>query len=224
MSPRPPPHYRHALVRAESTPTDSDWLGPRERVIEARFDRPNRRADWRAGRWAAKQLFREGLDQEKGWSSIEILAASDGAPRLWLNGLESSVNLSLSHRGGFAAAATSPDAAPIGIDLEIVEPRSERFVRDFFVDDEVQRWGGLDSGLRDLYAMIVWSAKEGVLKCARTGLRRDTRSVEIDVQVFEAGGPRWQYFRAQDLEMNIRYEGWWWVRGRLLMTLVYPQP
>ena len=77
------------------------------------------------------------------------------------------------------------DPASSGIDLEIVEPRSDGFVTDFLTRGRA----GLGRGTgrrgrrlgRDAAANLVWSAKEAALKVLRLGLRADTRWVEIAV-------------------------------------------
>jgi len=65
---------------------------------------------------------------------------------------------------------------------------------------------------RDLAATLIWSAKESALKALRTGLRADTRSVVVEVDV-----PRGELsVTSADAEMR----GWWWVDGGFVHTLV----
>ena len=66
----------------------------------------------------------------------------------------------------------------LGCDLELVEPRSDRFVADYLTAAEQQLVLGAGPE-RDLVANLIWSAKESALKVLRVGLRRDTRSVEV---------------------------------------------
>ncbi len=216
-----------------AAPAGSSWLGPRERRVEETLHRPWRRADWRAGRWAAKRLL-PGLEPHL----VEVLADRDGAPRLHVgsdpmeegvsdSGLGprgafgSTVALSISHRAGFAAAALGP-AGELGLDLEREEPRSRRFVEDFFTRSEAIRHEAEAPERRDLFAALTWSAKEGLLKCARTGLSRDTRTVTVELDDLEPG-QGWARFQGQDLERGARFDGWW-RRGpkRLLLTVVAP--
>ena len=71
----------------------------------------------------------------------------------------------------------------IGCDLELVEPRSEAFVRDYFTVPEQCCVGAVPDGEESwLRANLLWSAKESVLRVLETGLRRDTRSVEIAIK------------------------------------------
>ncbi len=215
-----PPHDWW-LVSSTDVPAGSAWLGPREREVERGLTIARRRRDWRAGRWAAKSLGPTN-GQPSEW---EIIASEDGSPQVWFRGHKVGSPLSISHRGEFAAAALSADDREIGIDLELCEPHTMRFVRDFFAPPEVDRAERLGSSLRDRYASLVWSAKEAVLKCLRQGLNRDTRSVLIDV---DPAAPRareggWSPFVAMDRQTGSTYDGWWTSRGHLLVTLASTQ-
>lgn len=232
--PDEPPPFPYLLVRCEDVPPGSEWLGQRERQVEAGLRELTSRAgtslpqthprwrrlkDWRAGRWAAKSL----LTTAGGWapSTVEVVADPDGAPRVWVNGTPSDLAISISHRAGWAAAAVALDGALVGLDLERVEPRSERCVRDFFTEAEIAIHDRLGRDLRDLYAVSVWSAKEAVLKVARAGLRRDTRSVQVDLDISSASA-RAGRFGALDLERALPFEGWWSRVDDQLLTLVTP--
>ena len=216
-------HPRYAACAAAHVPADSRWLSPREREVEAGLRLDHRRLDWRAGRWACKTVLRAtGLISRRvrPWR-IEILAGPDGAPRAYLDHQAIHTELSISHRDGWATAAIHRRV--IGIDLERVEKRSERFVRDFFCPQEVETYFSLPKELRDIYAVGVWSAKEAVLKCAHTGLRRDTRTV--DVQLAPASeSSTWHRFSATDLELGHRLCGWWSLRGTYILSTVSPDP
>ena len=73
-----------------------------------------------------------------------------------------------------------PDRSPaVGCDLELVEPRTPGFVADFLTAAEQQSVASRPDP--DAAANLIWSAKESALKVLQTGLRRDTRSVEVAV-------------------------------------------
>ena len=72
------------------------------------------------------------------------------------------------------------DSPAVGCDLELVEPRTPGFVADFLTAAEQRLVASRPTGdERDAAANLIWSAKESALKVLRTGLRRDTRSVEV---------------------------------------------
>ena len=211
----PPPHHWR-LVAATEVPDGSAWLGPRERKVEQGLTIARRRQDWRSGRWAAKGLGQTAIHHE--W---EVIARQDGSPQLWHRGIALPTPLSISHRAGMAGAVLSVDERPVGIDLELNEPHSERFVRDFFTEAEHERATQTTPALRALYASAVWSAKEAVLKCLRQGLNRDTRSVLIDIDPRQAAAQagQWFPFRGHDRDKGELYDGWWTLRGPLIVTI-----
>ena len=114
---------------------------------------------------------------------IESRAAGDGAPELFVDGQPAEHGVSLTDRAGCAACLVADEPAAIGCDLELVEPRSDAFVRDYLTGPEADLVAAAGPA-RDVAANLIWSAKESALKVLRTGLRRDTRSVEVT-----RGGP-----------------------------------
>jgi 4'-phosphopantetheinyl transferase len=209
----------HPFHVVREVPPDSSWLTPAEIAVE-RTLRAERRRNWRAGRYAAKCLLQRVLAVSQP-SDIEVHNAPDGAPEARILHRPAPL-LSLTHRAEVAAAACSADGRPVGIDLERIEMRTDRFVRDFFTSAEVSAC--FASPVRDLHAVTVWSAKEGVLKCTRTGLRRDTRSVEVDLRTDEdpPSEGMWRPVAAVDRVEGTRYEGWWRIEGEFVLTLMTP--
>ncbi|GAP15605.1 phosphopantetheinyl transferase [Longilinea arvoryzae] len=148
-----------------------------ERLAGMRF--PRRRAEWLLGRWTAKKLLRKVHSvlarlPLKDWS---VANAANGQPFACLDGVRLAGCLSISHRSGRATCAWTPASdVGLGIDLEQVEPRTEAFVRDYFTPAEQALVAG-EQRQRD--TVLVWSAKEAMLKALGQGLRMDTRAVEI---------------------------------------------
>ena len=106
--------------------------------------------------------------------------------------------------------------AAVGCDLELVEPRSDAFVRDYLTGPE-RRLVAAAGSSHDVAANLVWSAKESALKALRTGLMRDTRSVEVAVA--DLGPPEltWLPLRVQAAEGEV-FHGWWLRSGPFLLT------
>ncbi len=154
------------------------WLGPAELEHLSGLTVVKRRRDWLLGRWTAKGLvtahLRSGIPR-----FVSIEAGDDGAPRVHHDGPP--LSLSISHCRGRAACAVAGGEAPIGVDLEWIEPRSDAFVTDFFTTAEAARVRGARGPQRDRLVTATWSAKEAALKVARTGLTVDTRTVECEV-------------------------------------------
>jgi len=209
---------RWTLLPASELPQGDDWLGAEERKVLAGLRFQKRRSDWRLGRFVAKRTVSSlvGFDD---LHRIHILAAEDGAPEAWIDGQRLDSEISISHRDGLAACAVSPGAG-IGCDLEAVEPRSSRFVNDFFTERERRAVGTTADAHRDRVVALTWSAKESALKVLRVGLRRDTRSVEVvldDVEALEAG---WHPLRAAVSPEGRNFRGWWREEDRIVLTIL----
>lgn len=191
------------LIRCRAdVPVGDAWLGATERHVLAGLRIAPRRDAWRLGRWTAKAAASAflALPPER----IEILAAPDGAPEVWVSGERAAVSLSLSHRAGRALAVVAPAPAVVGCDLEVVEPRSGAFVREWLSAPEQALVAGLADVARDRTVNGLWTAKEAVAKVRREGLRLDVRHAVVDAS---PPGPGWRPLR-------VRWEGcstagWW---------------
>ncbi len=207
-----------AFATPAELPDDDDWLSAREIAVVQGLKVAKRALDWKLGRWAAKKLarrarLRDGLDGPHAiragtpTAAVEILAAADGAPLLWIDGRPAACSLSISHSHRLAMAALADSAAAVGCDLERVEPRSPAFIETFLTAAEADRVALAPAGERPLIANAIWAAKEAVLKSTRDGLRKDTRAVQIEFGPAASGPPGWQRFRGR-LDDSC-YDGLW---------------
>ncbi len=149
---------------------------------------PKRRDEWLLGRLHAKRLVRAWAREVHGREipedAIRIDSAPHGAPVVGFAGPGTeelrSPGLSLSHRAGRVLGALGDEPrVDLGVDLELVEPRTEGFVREWFTDAEVRQVEAASPAGRDLLITVIWSTKEAVLKVLGLGLSVDTRGVEI---------------------------------------------
>ncbi len=217
-----PPGCWWSCCGADDPPRGEAWLGPQERPVLAALVRPWRRTSWRLGRWAAKQALASYLGGGAGpaLARLEILAAPDGAPEPHLDGEPLPVSLSISHRASMGASLVTPAGSRPGIDLERVEPRTTRMMRDFYTPGELARVFAAAPGVaRDREAALVWSAKESLLKALRTGLRRDTRSVEL-LRAGAGSARIWRPLLVRDHHTGQDHGGWWRVQEDLVITVV----
>ena len=214
------PVVRWLARGVHEVPDSTDWLSPAESARLAALRFPKRRTEMRLARWAAKQAVARVLDlgDDAGTLAlIEIRAATTGAPAVFLGGEPAPVAVSMTDRADWAVCAVGPVDLAVGCDLELVEARSDAFVRDWFTPAERSLVGAAAPGeQRDLLANLVWSAKESALKVLQTGLRRDTRSVEVDV-VDRAGHDRWAHLVVR-AEEGTAFPGWWRRYGDFLLT------
>ncbi len=202
-------------------PGDDDWLSGEERARLEAISFPKRREEWRLGRWTAKRAARAylaGGGEISSTSTLEIRAAADGAPEVYVDGKEGPVSISISHRSGFCLCALAAHHVAVGCDLETVEPRSQEFVADYFAAAELEMLSRVAPVDLPLFAAVIWSAKESALKVIRQGLRRDTRTmvIRLDPDSTESG---WKPVSIQCTESLSGYHGWWLVVGEFVLVI-----
>jgi 4'-phosphopantetheinyl transferase len=165
-------------------PPQNDWLCASEDLRLGTMHFAKRRADWRLGRWTAKRALAAYLGippRSDVLARIEIRASPSGAPDTLFDSQASAVTISLSHRAGRALCAIGLTETALGCDLEIIEPRSDAFIADYFSPEEQTLVAQVMAPDRALLATLLWSAKESALKALRTGLRLDTRCVTVSL-------------------------------------------
>ncbi len=205
----------HLLSAADEVPDGDDWLGERERALHERLAIPQRRADWRLGRWCGKAAAAAWLDAAP--SRVEILPAGDGAPDVWLDGRPAPVSLSLSHRAGRALAVIGPGSRPLGCDVELIEPRSGAFVREWLAPSEQRLVAAApDDRARDVVANLMWTGKEAAAKVRREGMRLDLRRAVVQLEP-RCDGP-WRGLRVA-WPAGESTCGWWRVEGEWVLAV-----
>jgi 4'-phosphopantetheinyl transferase len=202
-------------------PRDDHWMSRRERAALRRYAIKKRRSDWRLGRFAAKAAAGSWLGVEP--ARVEVLAAPDGAPVAHVGGELAPVAVSLSHRAGRALAVAGPAAAALGSDLELLEPRSGAFVREWLASPDRELLETLPLPRRSLAANLMWTAKEAAAKARREGLRLDVRHAAVRaVEVAERReGWRGLEVRWDDDEP---IAGWWREEPKWVMAVVADPP
>jgi 4'-phosphopantetheinyl transferase len=234
-------------------PAEDDWLSASEAVCLNALHFAKRRVDWQLGRWTAKCALSAYLAvpaHSEMFKKIDIRPASDGAPEAFIGGQAAGVMISLSHRSGMAICAVAATGVDLGCDLELVEPRSDSFIADYFAIEEQGRIAQASVGDRHRLVTLLWSAKESALKALRAGLRLDTRSVTVDPFVTSSefagqGDGELDSHRRSELDgwspLTVRYasrcslenlsddhhhsidrvfHGWWQTAGDIVRTMV----
>jgi len=209
------------IQSAGHLPHDELWLAPGEarRAAEMRFAK--RRGDWILGRWTVKSAIRAFFilhgQAVPEFADLEIRSAADGAPEACLRGTAASVSITLSHSGGQGFCAVAAAGITIGCDLEVIQPHDARFMDDYMLPDEGAAIARAPLEQQPLITTLIWSAKESALKCLREGLRRDTRSVRIEIA--DARTPGWNPFTAHCLQTGRLFYGWWRPSGSSIQTI-----
>lgn len=220
------------LARGEPHLPDSlDWLTPYElrRATSMRFTK--RRTEYLVRRLSAKHAVLSTL----GWpvdvptlARVAVPNRLTGAPYVEVDGEPLGLDVSLTDRAGWGVCLVGSDLGAVGCDVELVEPRSAGFVRDFLTPGEQQVVSqAATQEQRQVLANLFWSAKESALKVLRTGLRRDTRSVEVHLD--DAGSHRhgeWSGLRVVSTHVQGRavFPGWWLRDGAWLLSVCYSEP
>jgi 4'-phosphopantetheinyl transferase len=215
---------RYLLADSTTVPDGDAWLAPSEAAFQQTLHIPHRRADWRLGRWAAKKALTAWLKQPIAPEHIAIHPTPDGAPEMLLDGAPAPVVISYSHRAGRALCMLAPPGTVLGCDLELIEPRTDAFVADYFTAAERDLVTTSPETDRPLLANLLWSAKESALKALRTGLRMDTRNVEVELENGSRNGSGWQALRVRLVETGEVFQGWWRREGDFLLTLCASPP
>ena len=175
------------------------------------------------GRWVAKQALLDLTQLEPSdIARFEILSASSGAPVANLDGRPCEAGLSISHSNGRGFSAVSSEISDLGCDLELVEQRSAAFVDTFFTAAESERVERAVVEYRDTLVTMIWSAKESTLKALRTGLKVDTRSVEV-IEDRHSSGQGWGSARTI-VEDAGEFNCLWRRDGDFVLTIASREP
>ena len=206
-------------------PSGDWWLSESERALVDWLHIPKRRADWRLGRWTAKQavsLYFNLPRKEQALAAVELRPAPSGSPEAFIHGRAAPVQLSLSHSHGWGLCAIARLGVEVGCDLEIVEPRSPAFLVDYFTAEEQELVARTPVASRDRIVTLLWSTKESTLKALRCGLRADTRSVNVAPADFpHTRGEEWSPVSATHIGGR-NFGGWWRISHDLVRTIVAP--
>ncbi len=211
----------------DDPPRTLEWLSPHEREHLASIRFTKRRDEYVTRRWAAKQAVASVLNMGRtpgDLTRIEIRHRQSGAPYVQLDGSMVDIDVSMTDRSGWAVCVVGSvghkTPGTVGIDLEVVEPRSTLFVADYFTTAERAFVASLPPERYDEVANLIWSAKEAALKVRQVGLRVDTRTVDVDLHgEREVDGWTAMTVSAVDGPMP----GWWRRSGVFLLTIVFAE-
>jgi 4'-phosphopantetheinyl transferase len=206
-------------------PPDNEWVSALEYAKFNTFRVPKRRADWRLGRWTAKQAVAGVLGISVDRASLReivVHAADTGEPLVHVLGFHNPITISLSHREGRALCAVALGAIPLGCDLELIEPKTAAFISDYFTIEEQQVVAGVSPMAQSLAASLLWSAKESALKALHVGLSVDTRSVMVDRAIQRDIGQSdgtWRQFLVHSAD-PVAFYGWWRCEDDIIRTVI----
>ncbi|MDY6862244.1 MAG: beta-ketoacyl synthase N-terminal-like domain-containing protein [Thermodesulfobacteriota bacterium] len=135
--------------------------------------------EWLAGRMAAKDAIRVLLNKMHGIkvypADIEISYDTNGKPIPegdWISGINNPLFLSISHGDEFAVAtaALSDKIFGQGVDIQMIEKRSNELEKEAFIKDELKLFKGFNPHERVEWITRFWCAKEAAGKALGYGL------------------------------------------------------
>lgn len=216
MVPSPQPNWLAASL--DDIAPDAEWVDEALAARLAGMRYTKRYSEARLGRWVAKQAVARTLGVES-VRDIIIRNAPDGAPEALVAGRAIDAVIAMTDRSDWAVCMILPGRIRIGCDLEVVEERSRAFVSDYFTVAEQEAVA--DAADAAVVANLIWSAKESALKVLRTGLRQDTRTVEVSL--LEHADGEWNGLEIKD-EKGRRLPGWWVRYGNFVLTCCAETP
>lgn len=226
MTPDLPAGTAMWLARGEQDlPSGGAWLTADEATRASGMSFTKRRIEYLLRRWVCKAAVAAvaGLPEDPlSLSRIEVTNGPSGAPVVVLDGVETGFDVSLSDRAGWAICVVGEALGRVGCDLEIVETRSAGFVADLLTPAEQEYVAAQPALERDVASNLIWSAKESGLKVLQTGLRRDTRSVEVVIRG-PAGPTGWSRLDVHPADGAV-LPGWWRRAGAFLVTVAAEAP
>jgi phosphopantetheinyl transferase len=166
-----------ALVIGDAVFSDG-WFSDTELATSREFRLQKRQTEWKHGRLAVKQLAIElGL-------CVSARECVFDRPRLLVRGTDAQRFVSISHSGGYAAAAI--DGAPVGIDVEELRDLREGAAHLFLTDEET---GDMRNVRVSGSLLHFWAAKEAVWK-QRDGVTETLKRTPIKLEAETSSGLR----------------------------------
>jgi 4'-phosphopantetheinyl transferase len=151
------------LMADPALSTCEAWLSSAELDRLASITAPNRRRQFMAGRWWARQLLSARFDgQARDW---HLSSAEDGPPQVTRGPCEPLPAVALSHSGDRVACAVTADG-PLGLDIEVPRPRRRlhELAELALHPCEFSAWREVapSQQITEFYAL--WTAKEAWIK------------------------------------------------------------
>lgn len=161
--------YRLKVVELSNLPLADAVLTERELRVYSSFKVEKRRREWLGGRYALKQLACNFFTFDM--QNMEVKNLPTGKPVLLVPG-GTHLPVSITHSGDYAAAALGVTGENIGLDMELIEPRSRSWAEQSFHKDEI-------SSNAAFFLTELWAKKEAVLKFLGVGLSIDMMDIRF---------------------------------------------
>ncbi|MGI4788959.1 MAG: 4'-phosphopantetheinyl transferase family protein [Janthinobacterium lividum] len=191
------------------------WLTLEEMAVLAAWNSEKRKAEWLAGRMAAKRL----LLAELGIKPLDWQIGREGAAPAMVGLVLPNITFSISHSEGLGAATLSDKLTEgsAGIDVQHVRPVHPGLCARVFSLGERQQIKEEFGSENDSAGMLLfWALKEAAIKARRLPWGRSLQS--ISVRLVSPGSST--IFMEGEPLMTARYAhiGGWWLARAVLPT------
>lgn len=210
------PQLTWASAGLDDVPAQGDWMDDTLALRLETMRYTKRHSEAMLARWTAKMAIAKTLElptDTASLSRVTVRNAPDGAPEAYVDGVPIDAVIAMTDRADWSVCMVLRDGGRVGCDLELAETRSPAFVDDYLTAAE--RESVARSTDIAVTANAIWSAKESALKVLRTGLRRDTRTVEVTLH--GDGAESWHALSVADQGGKV-FPGWWTRYGDFLLT------
>ena len=160
----------------ELTASKEQFFHPDEITRFNTFDSPIRQHSYLAGRFAAKSAVTHYADLTAP-PEINIESGIFSQPILKLN-YDEPLQVSISHSGNIAAAIVFPEAHPMAVDVECVNPDLVQAAKTQMTGREIELISGVDLP-DDVKLTVMWTAKEALSKVLKVGMMTPFKLLEV---------------------------------------------
>lgn len=209
---------RLCFVEADFASLQNDaksFLHSQELSVLESFPSEKRKHSYLLGRYAAKQALTH-YDRSISPSDILIKPGAFQQPVVY-SPLQEKNQVSLSHCDQWAVALTFPDTHPMGVDLEVSDPRYNSAIETQLTLQEKNILQSIKPRSFEKSYMIFWTIKEALSKALRIGF---TSPLEIyQIEKIQTQGDHW----VSEFKYFSQYQGYSFSLGTLICSLVYPK-
>lgn len=189
-----------------------DALHPQERNVLENYRYDVRKLQYLLGRLASK-------------NAIQVLNSQVFPADIWIDfgifqfpvvkgGVTSNVQVSISHTDLVGLALAFPEEHPMGVDLEVVEPKNLELLKTQMTKDELQL---LTPYAKEPFLFALFGMKEALSKILRTGMMFPFHFLELED--LEVSG---DFFLAKFKHFR-QYQGISYFRNGLVCSLALPR-
>ncbi|HUU77578.1 MAG TPA: SDR family NAD(P)-dependent oxidoreductase [candidate division Zixibacteria bacterium] len=162
---------------SENTELIDKILHPQEFEKYQSLTVDKRRDEWLAGIYATKKAIMKNLPEIQ-MNIIKIEKDEYGKPKAFIGKVKKPYFVSITHSNGYAVSLISEESN-IGIDLEIIEKRSDALIDELLNPKEQILISKQEKDIQEELITRIWTAKEAVSKVLGTGLNIDLHDLEI---------------------------------------------